>query len=164
VTLDLEGKSFVVGGVIRVLGRAVAEQLVAAGARALLVAHDTDILQEVAQELGEQAYSCTANLSESWDIDKVAETATRLGGLDRILVNTGGPPFGSALELDDQWLDSFRILIGGPLRLQRMLVPKMNKGASALFITSSGLPAANAARSSSANTYAKGRSLEGPDL
>src|ERR671911_835262 len=106
--LDLEGKSFVVGGASRGLGRAVAEQLVAEGARVLLVARDADAIQEVAQELGEQASTCVADLSEPSDIDEVAEAVTHLDGLDGVLINAGGPPFGPALELsDDQWLDAF---------------------------------------------------------
>jgi 3-oxoacyl-[acyl-carrier protein] reductase len=136
--LGLKGKSFVVGGASRGLGQAVAEQLVAEGARVLLVARDATTIQEVAQELGEQAYPCAANLSEASNIDEVVEAATRLGGLDGVLVNAGGPPLGPALELsDDQWLEAFRILIGGPVRLLRALVPRMNEGASVLFVTSS---------------------------
>jgi 3-oxoacyl-[acyl-carrier protein] reductase len=123
--LDLKGKSFVVGGASRGLGRAVAEQLVAEGARVLLVARDATTIQEVAQELGDQAYPCAAHLSEASNIDEVVEAATRLGGLDGVLVNAGGPPFGPALELsDDQWLEAFRILIGGPVHLLRALVPR----------------------------------------
>jgi 3-oxoacyl-[acyl-carrier protein] reductase len=136
--LGLKGKSFVVGGASRGLGQAVAEQLVAEGARVLLVARDATTIQEVAQRLGEQAYPCAANLSEASNIDEVVEAATRLGGLDGVLVNAGGPPFGPALELsDDQWLEAFHILIGGPVRLLRALVPRMNEGASVLFVTSS---------------------------
>src|ERR671911_454444 len=136
--LGLEGKSFVLGGASRGLGRAVAEQLVAEGARVLLVARDADAIQEVAQELDEQASPCAADLSEPSDIDEVAEAATHLDGLDGVLVNAGGPPFGPTLDLsDDQWLDAFRILIGGPVRLLRALVPRMNEGSSVLFVTSS---------------------------
>jgi 3-oxoacyl-[acyl-carrier protein] reductase len=136
--LGLDNKSYVVCGASRGLGRAVAEQLTVEGARVLVVARDSDSLQEVAQELGEQAYSCVADLSEPSDIDEVVNAAAQLGGLDGVLVNAGGPPFGSALELsDDQWLDAFRILIGGPVQLLRALVPRMNDGASVLFITSS---------------------------
>lgn len=136
--LGLEGKSLVVGGASRGLGRAIAEQLVAEGARVLLVARDADAIQEVAQELGDRAYPCAADLSEPSDLDQVAEAATRLDRLDGVLINAGGPPFGPTLELsDDQWLDAFRVLIGGPVRLLRTLVPHMNDGASILFITSS---------------------------
>jgi 3-oxoacyl-[acyl-carrier protein] reductase len=136
--LGVEGKTFVVGGASSGLGRAVAEQLVAEGARVLLIARDADALEETAQKLGEQAYTCTADLSEPSDINEVSEAATRLGRLDGVLVNAGGPPFGPALELsDDQWLNAFQILIGGPVQLLRALVPQTNEAASVLFITSS---------------------------
>jgi 3-oxoacyl-[acyl-carrier protein] reductase len=138
VELHLENKSFVVGGASSGLGRAVAKQLVAEGARVLLVARSEDSLEEAARELGEQAEKCAADVSQPSGIDKVAAAALdRFGTLDGVLVNAGGPPFGPALELtDDQWLDAFRLLIGGPVRLLRALVPQMNEGASVLFITS----------------------------
>ena len=153
--LGLDNKSFVVGGASSGLGRAVAEHLVAEGARVLLVARSEDAIQEVARELGEQAEQCTADVSRPSGIDKVAMVAVdRFGTLDGVLVNAGGPPFGPALELtDEQWLDAFRLLLGGPVRLLRTLVPQMNDGASTLFITSSsvrepiqGLDASNVLR------------------
>ena len=137
--LNLDNKSFVVGGASSGLGRAVAEQLVAEGARVLLVARNADALQEVAQELGNQAHTCAADVSTTSGVDKVAAVAVdHFGALDGVLVNAGGPPFGPTLELtDEQWLDAFRLLIGGPVRLLRALASQMNEGASVLFITSS---------------------------
>ena len=153
--LGLNNKSFVVGGASSGLGRAVAEQLVAEGARVLLVARSEDALHEAAQELGEQAHPCPADISQPSGVDEVAATALdRFGTLDGVLVNAGGPPFGPALELaDEQWLDAFRLLIGGPVRLLRALIPQMSEGASVLFITSTsvrepikGLDASNVLR------------------
>lgn len=136
--LGLEAKSFVVGGASGGLGRAVAERLVSEGARVLLVARSAEPLRDLARELGERADACAADLSDPAGVDGVAEAAARLGALDGVLVNAGGPPFGPALGLtDDQWLDSFRLLLGGPVRLLRALVPRMNDGASVLFVTSS---------------------------
>jgi 3-oxoacyl-[acyl-carrier protein] reductase len=139
VELGLDNKSFVIGGASSGLGRAVAEQLVAEGARVLLVARNADSIQEVARELGDQAEQCAADLSQTSGVDKAATVAVdRFGKLDGVLVNAGGPPFGPALELtDEQWLDAFRLLLGGPVRLLRTLVPQMNDGAAVLFITSS---------------------------
>jgi 3-oxoacyl-[acyl-carrier protein] reductase len=137
VELHLENKAFVVGGASSGLGRAVAEQLVSEGARVLLVARNADALEKAARELGEQAQPCAADLSEPSGVAAVAEAAAQLGGLDGVLVNAGGPPFGPALELsDEQWLGAFELLIGGPVRLLRTLVPRMKEGASVLFITS----------------------------
>ena len=136
--LGLDDKSFVVGGASSGLGRAIAEQLVSEGAKVLLVARSADALQKVARELGEQAHPCPADVSQSSGVDKVAAVAVdHFGTVDGVLVNAGGPPFGPALGLtDEQWLGAFRLLIGGPVRLLRTLVPEMNEGASVLFITS----------------------------
>ena len=136
--LHLENKAFVIGGASSGLGRAVAEQLIAEGARVLLVARNADALQEVVKELGELAHPCPADVSHHSGVDKVATVAVdRFGTLDGVLVNAGGPPFGAALELtDEQWLEAFHLLIGGPVRLLRALVPQMNEGACVLFITS----------------------------
>jgi 3-oxoacyl-[acyl-carrier protein] reductase len=138
VELQLENRAFVVGGASSGLGKAVAEQLVAEGAQVLLVARNENTLHEVAQELGDQAHLCAADVSQPSGMDKVAAAAVdHFGTLDGVLVNAGGPPFGPALELtDEQWLDAFRLLIAGPVRLLRALVPQMNDGASVLFITS----------------------------
>ncbi len=136
--LSLNDKSFVVGGASSGLGKAVAEQLVAEGARVLLVARNEDSLRRVSQELGDRAQPCAADISQPSGVDNVASVALdHFGTLDGVLVNAGGPPFGPALELtDEQWLGAFGLLIGGPVRLLRALVPRMNEGASVLFITS----------------------------
>ena len=137
--LGLEQRAFLVGGASRGLGRAVAEELVSEGARVLLVARDGDALTRAADELGEQAYPHPADLSDPEGVDGVAAAVRReLGRLDGILVNHGGPPTGAALELDDeQWLGAFRLVLGGPIRLLRALVPHLGEGSSILFITSS---------------------------
>src|SRR4028118_481531 len=119
VELHLENKAFVVGGASSGLGRAVAEQLVAEGARVLLVARNEDALQQAAEELGEQAHPCPADVSQTSGVDKVAAVAVeRFGPLDGVLINAGGPPFGPALELaDEQWLDAFPLPLGGAVGL-----------------------------------------------
>ena len=50
--LGLDGRAYVVGGGSRGLGRAVAEVLVADGARVLLLGRDEDALKAAAGELG----------------------------------------------------------------------------------------------------------------
>lgn len=138
MNLGLDGKVFLVGGASRGIGRAVAGELVAEGAGVLLVARDGNELTRAAGELGERASVCAADLSRSGDVDRVAEIARELGGLDGILVNAGGPPGGAALVLDDeQWLHAFMLLVGGPIRLLRALVPQLREGSAVLFVTSS---------------------------
>ena len=137
--LGLAGKPFVVGGASRGLGRAVAEQLVAEGARAILVSRDENALAETSRRLGEGAHPLAADLSDPRSVEEIAGAAKEIGGdLGGVLVNSGGPPFGAALDLDDeQWLAAFSSLVAGLIRLLRALVPLMGDGASVLFVTSS---------------------------
>ena len=128
MNLDLEGKAFVVGGASRGLGLAVARELVAEGARVLLVTRNVEALEKATQELGDDAFLCAADLSDPEDAARVAGLASVvLGGLDGVLVNAGGPPPGNALGLSD-----------APLSLLRGAVPLLaEEGGSILFLTSS---------------------------
>jgi 3-oxoacyl-[acyl-carrier protein] reductase len=152
--LGLSGRTFVVGGGARGLGRATASVLVSEGASVLLVGRDGDALQAACAELGDAA---------SWLAGDMADPAlpplvrSRVGdSLDGLLLNAGGPPPGDALSLtDDQWRGAYELLVGGPLRLLRALVPVLSDGSSIVWIGSSswrqpipGLDASNAFRPS----------------
>lgn len=151
MNLGLEGKTFVVGGASKGLGRAVAEALLAEGARVLVVSRKPEA---AAAELGEGAIPCAADLATGVGIEAVIAAAAALGDLDGLVVNSGGPPPGNVLDVsDEQWEAAFRLLVGYPIRLVRALAPSMRDGASILFITSSsvrvpipGLDASNVIR------------------
>jgi 3-oxoacyl-[acyl-carrier protein] reductase len=134
----LEGTSFVVGGASSGLGRAVAEHLLAAGARVLLVGRTASALQTAVSELGEKAFACVADLATREGGDVVAaEAAERFGAIAGVLVNAGGgPPGASPLEVaDEQWRSAFDLLLGGPMHLVRGLLPITAPGGSVLFVT-----------------------------
>jgi 3-oxoacyl-[acyl-carrier protein] reductase len=167
--LDLAGRTFVVGGGSRGIGRAIADELVDAGGRVLLVSRSEEAVQAAAQELGDAAAPLAADMGAPDTAARVrAAVDEQLGGrLDGLVVNAGGPPLGKALELsDDDWLGSYELLIGGPIRLLRELVPLMGEGGAVLFVTSSsvrqpieGLDSSNVLRPS-VNALVKVLSLE----
>lgn len=131
--LGLSEKLFVVCGASRGLGRAVAETLLSEGARVHIVARTPD-----RQALGANASATAADLSTSAGVSTVAEWARANGPVDGVLVNSGGPPAGRALELsDDQWQSAFSLLLMGPLRLLRELGSDLADPSSVLFVTSS---------------------------
>jgi 3-oxoacyl-[acyl-carrier protein] reductase len=135
VNLGLENKVFVLGGASKGLGRGVAEALLDEGARVLLVSRDPAV---AAAELGDRAAPCPADLETVEGIDAVVAAARALGGIDGILVNSGGPPPGDVLATDDgRWEAAFRLLVGNPIRLIRALRPELREGAAILFVTSS---------------------------
>ena len=139
MNLGLDGKRFVVGGASKGLGRAVAEGLVAEGARVILLSRDLAALQRVADGLDGKATPVAIEMADPDAPAAVAEAVeTHLGGLDGMLVNAGGPPGGQVFDLtDEQWLGAYQLLIGGPIRLLRTLLPKIEGDGSILFITSS---------------------------
>lgn len=136
--LGLQGKRFVIGGGSKGLGRATAAALVAEGASVLLLARDEETVAAAAKDLGPNAHGLAFNMEDPASIARVAAAVdANLGGLDGLLINAGGPPPGEVLSLsDEQWRQSFELLIGGPIRLLRALVPKMNGAGAILFITS----------------------------
>ena len=138
--LGLKDKVFVVGGGSKGLGNAVARALVDEGARVLLVSRDEQSLQAALADLGPAARTIAADMADVETAERIAAAVdAEFGGrLDGVVINAGGPPAGKALELsDEQWLASYHLLIGGPLRLLRTLIPKMTNGGAILFITSS---------------------------
>jgi 3-oxoacyl-[acyl-carrier protein] reductase len=140
VDLGLQDKVFVVGGGSKGLGRGVAQALVDGGARVVLLSRNQESLNSAVAELGPAARGVPADMAYPGTADDIAAVidAEYGGKLDGVLVNAGGPPAGKALQLtDEQWLSSYQLLIGGPLRLLRALVPKMTDGGAILFITSS---------------------------
>src|SRR4029453_15689499 len=105
--LGLKNKIAMVGGASKGLGFAVARALAAEGAQVSLASRDAEAISRAAgtieQETGGQALAVAADLSKA---DAIAHwhTATleRFGGVDLLFANTGGPPAGTALSLDDK--------------------------------------------------------------
>ena len=138
--LGLRDKRFVIGGASKGLGRAIAMALAAEGARVLLVSRDAAALTTVADGLGDRAAGFVAvDIADPGAVEAIsAAVDAKLGGLDGMLINAGGPPGGEVLGLsDEQWLNAYQLLLGGPIRLLRALTPKIESDGSILFITSS---------------------------
>ncbi len=139
VDLGLKDKVYVVGGGSKGLGRGIAHALVEEGARVLLLSRDEESLNRAVADLGPAARAVAADMAYPGTPEQVAgEVDAEFGGrLDGVVINAGGPPAGQALELnDEQWLAGYQLLIGGPLRLLRALVPRINQGGAILFVTS----------------------------
>jgi len=101
VNLGIAGKRALVMGGSRGLGRAVAEALIAEGAKVAICARDEAKLKEAAQAIGATAFPCDLSV-EGAAAKLVGEVIGKLGGIDILLVNTGGPPPGVFDGIDDQ--------------------------------------------------------------
>jgi 3-oxoacyl-[acyl-carrier protein] reductase len=126
--LGIAGRVALVGGASQGIGRAVAQALVAEGVRVVVTARDEDRTAAVAAEIGAEA-------GFGWDtgdidaaaglVDRVQE---RVGPVDILVTNTGGPPSGEPLEFTDaQWEQAHRHLVLAPMALLRRVLPGMRE-------------------------------------
>ncbi len=123
--LGLRDRVFVVTAASGGLGRAGAVQLVAEGARVVLVARRADVLAQAVAELGpDRAVAVTADLADPATGELACLVALRAyGRLDGALVSVGGPPPGRVLETTDaQWRTAFDQVFLAALRVSRAVV------------------------------------------
>jgi 3-oxoacyl-[acyl-carrier protein] reductase len=129
VNLGLEGRVALVMGASRGLGRAIAAALAREGARVAIASRSGDKLNEAAAEIGEAARPFVADAS---DLDRLAalpgEVAEALGPVEILVANTGGPPFGGALDHElDEWQTAYRSLVLAPRVLAGAVLPGMRE-------------------------------------
>lgn len=125
--LGLQGARALVGGGSRGLGRAIGSALVEEGARVALVARASDRLDEAAT--ASDALAIAADLSTpDGPADAVDRAVQAFGGLDVLLVNSGGPPPGTFDELDEgAWAKAIDGTLHSALRLIRAGLPHLRK-------------------------------------
>ena len=125
--LGIDGRVALVLGASRGLGRAVAEALGREGARVALAARSVDELEAAAAGIdGETAVVAV----DTGDAEAVAalpdRVASALGPVEILVLNTGGPPGGPALDADlETWTDAYRSLVLAPVILAKLCVPAM---------------------------------------
>ncbi|GAA1390536.1 SDR family oxidoreductase [Luteococcus peritonei] len=144
--LGLADKVFLVTAASSGLGLASARQLVAEGARVVLVARREEALAEVATELNgdapEDAPRVVPMAGDLLEADTVTEAITRalevFGQVDGALVSVGGPPAGHVLEnTDEQWTTAFSSVFLPALRVARAVYAQNPRARLALVLSTS---------------------------
>jgi 3-oxoacyl-[acyl-carrier protein] reductase len=128
VDLGLAGRVALVSGGSKGIGRAIAAELVAEGAKVAIASRSRERIDATAVEIGATGFVYdTAELDAAAAL--VAEVAERLGGPVEVLVtNTGGPPPGTALSFTrEQWETAYRTLVLAPLALIDAALPAMRE-------------------------------------
>ena len=123
----LGGKPALVTGATGGIGDAIARALHAQGAIVVLSGRRADALAALADELGERAHACPADLSDPAAADALVEAAEALAGPLVILVNNAGLTRDMlALRMADQdWDAVLDVDLGAPFRLTRAVLRGM---------------------------------------
>lgn len=131
--LGLAGKGALVTASSKGLGRAVATELAREGARVVISSRDEESLIRTAFEIGEETGATVehraCDLTSAAQIDALIAHATdRLGGIDVLVNNTGGPPTGNFADVDDDaWDLAFRQIVMSLVRCVRGALPSMRE-------------------------------------
>ena len=152
MNLGLKGRTGIVTGGSRGIGKAIALELAREGVDLVIVARDSDRLASATKDIVE----ATGNrvIPISCDVrDRIAVEATfteavaQLGSLN-ILVNSGSAPGGSATAVgyidtivDEDFLDDFNVKYMGALRCTRAAIPHLQAAGWGRIVNISGLNA-----------------------
>lgn len=115
----------VVCGASSGIGYAAAAALARDGYRLVISSRNPGAAAERLQrEHGAEVEAVAADLADAATAAALCAAAERLGGLDALLLNHGGPPVKPFLDAaDEDWDAYFRLIVQGPLRLLRHAVP-----------------------------------------
>jgi 3-oxoacyl-[acyl-carrier protein] reductase len=137
----LQGKTAMVTGASRGIGRAIAERLGREGANVLLLARDAAALTEVAGGIGRGAAWLAVDLREATAAaEGVARAVGVFGGVDIVVNNAGATKRGEFLELtDEDWADGYALKLHGAVRLTRAAWPELRRrGGSVVNVAGTG--------------------------
>lgn len=109
--LGINGRRALVMGASRGLGKAIAQALIAEAAVVAICARDSRRLEKTADELGAHAFATDLSKPGA-SAALVSQVISRLGQLDVLVVNTGGPPPSNFADIDDEgWRSGFEALL-----------------------------------------------------
>jgi 3-oxoacyl-[acyl-carrier protein] reductase len=126
--LGLTGRVALVTGASKGIGRAIAAELIAEGARVAISSRSRERLAEVSGELGAHAF-----VHDNADLDAidqlVAEVEAALGPIEILITNTGGPPASPAPlhHGRDEWEAAYRTLVLAPIQLIAAVIDGMQE-------------------------------------
>ncbi len=131
--LGIAGRVALLTGASSGIGYACAEVLAAEGVRVAICARGREAVEVAARDItaktGGEVVAFVADVSRAEDVDRLlAEVTERLGTIDILLANNGGPPRGGFDVLSDEmWQEGFDVTMMSTVRLIRGVLPGMKE-------------------------------------
>jgi NAD(P)-dependent dehydrogenase (short-subunit alcohol dehydrogenase family) len=134
--LELKDRVILITGVTDGLGRALAEHLVAEGARVVGCGRDADRVRATALRLGEAAAIVSADVTVSADLERLVSVAEdRWGRIDGLVNNAGdAKTFRIDAVTDDVLEADLTLKVMGAIRLVRLCLPLLRAAPDASIV------------------------------
>jgi NAD(P)-dependent dehydrogenase (short-subunit alcohol dehydrogenase family) len=144
--LGLTGRTALVTGGSKGIGRAIARALAREGVRLVLLARGKDLLEQTAEEIrkesGVTVLAVSADITKADQVDAAAQAARDAFGTVHIVVNNAGGPMRrmdrQILWPDADWIGDLDNKILGALRVIRACLPLMPSDGTGRIINISG--------------------------
>lgn len=143
MNLGLQGKRALVLASSSGLGRAIAAQLSDEGAKVALCSRSLVRAQATASAIeaksGNPVIAFEADVSDASSIEEMFPKALdRLGGLDLLVCNAGGPPAGNFRDMqEDDWLRGFELTLMSVVRSINLALPHLRDGGGSILVLGS---------------------------
>jgi 3-oxoacyl-[acyl-carrier protein] reductase len=133
MNLNLTGKSVLVTGASKGIGKAVAAAFAAEGAQVAMTARGAEELNRAAEEIraaGGKTLGLAGDVTKDADLKRIVdETVARFGTIEVLVNNAGGAKGFNTFEQssDQEWLDTFDLNLFSVVRLTRLVLPLMRR-------------------------------------
>jgi len=136
--IRLAGKTAIVTGASRGIGKAIAMRLAREGAQVVLCARDGNLMEHAVKEIereGGRAAEFAVDLREVDAAQRTVDfTLKKYGQIDVVVNNAGATKRGDFLELtDEDWADGFALKFFGAMRLTRVAWPHLKERAGSVL-------------------------------
>jgi 3-oxoacyl-[acyl-carrier protein] reductase len=139
VDLGLKDRRALVTAASKGLGRACAAALAAEGVQVFISSRDPASIETTGKAI-KAAQWMAADVSRADQVEALVEAArSKLGGLDILVVNAGGPPPGTFQSTPlERWEPAFELTLMSAVRLVKAAVPDLKRSEQGriVFITS----------------------------
>ena len=149
--LGLKGKTVLVTGGSKGIGRATAHAMAAEGARVMICSRTASALEEtsaaIRKDTGQGVEIVAADLSRLDGVEAAAaEAVRRLGRLDVLVNNAGAIKGGDFLTIpDEEWVAGWSLKLLGYVRMARAIFPQMRSQGGGRIVNVVGMAARNPA-------------------